>query len=150
MSRNRRNRHATPLGESDPMPPSEPSVAPADCPHPEVVPTTDPNWGRCTACGDNTFPLMAFAAGEAEVDERSPAAALAPKPIRIRELRFRQGTPFTTGNVVARTKDGVTVEIQFEPWQRHHRVREIVDGQVGSEYCIPESWAMYVPLADEG
>lgn len=44
----------------------------ARCPHPEVVPTADPNWGRCTACGDSTFPLTAFAAGEDDPEEPAP------------------------------------------------------------------------------
>jgi hypothetical protein len=37
------------------------------------------------------------------------------------------------------------IEIQFEPWQRHHRVREFEDGRVTSEFCVPEAWAIYVP-----
>lgn len=40
-------------------------------------------------------------------------------------------------------KNGL-VEIQYEPWQRHHRVREIVDGVVRYEFCVHESEAIYV------
>lgn len=45
----------------------------AQCPHPKVVPTSDPNWGRCTSCGDSTFPLTAFAAGEGDPEEPAPS-----------------------------------------------------------------------------
>lgn len=51
-----------------------PEAEEARCLHPEVVPTSDPNWGRCTVCGDGTFPLTAFAAGEADLDEEGQAA----------------------------------------------------------------------------
>lgn len=73
-----------------------------------------------------------------------------PTPIKVRELRLRPDVPITANNIVARSKDGVTTEIQFEPWQRHHRVRETDEetGRVRSEYCVPESWCLYVPLAE--
>lgn len=49
--------------------------------------------------------------------------------------------------ILARERNGRTVEIQFEPWQRHHRVRELEDGRITSEFCVPEAWAIYVPEA---
>lgn len=37
------------------------------CAHPEIFPLLDdPHWGRCTACGDETFPITSEAA---EMDE---------------------------------------------------------------------------------
>lgn len=35
--------------------------------------------------------------------------------------------------------------IQFEPWQRHHRVREYDNGKLRMEFCIHEGDALYVP-----
>lgn len=82
---------------------------------------------------------------------RIAQAAVMAIAIKVRELRLRFDVPITASNIVARSKDGVTTEIQFEPWQRHHRVREIDEetGRVRSEYCVPESWCLYVPLEIE-
>lgn len=39
----------------------------------------------------------------------------------------------------------VVVQIQHEPWNRHHRVREYDAGRLRVEFCVPEGWALYVP-----
>lgn len=40
------------------------TLAPETCPHVDVRPIPgDPDWGRCEACGDSTFPMTARAAG---------------------------------------------------------------------------------------
>jgi hypothetical protein len=95
-------------------------------------------------------------------DERNrPQAPPAPRttssplePIRVRELRFcvpngrdvpLRGTNGGRGSIKAGERStGEVITIQFEPWQRHHRVREVSNGEV-NEFCIPESWALYVP-----
>lgn len=45
-----------------PMPPARAAIWEEDCAH-DIVPLPDnPEWGRCTKCGDDTFPLTAHAA----------------------------------------------------------------------------------------
>ena len=99
-------------------------------------------------------------------DDRKPSAAVPPMPdappkavaaIRVRELRFQDehNVPLTANEggmrvITAgerRRSGGTWVEIQFEPWQRHHRVREYAErgGKLTSEFCVPEAWALYVP-----
>lgn len=82
---------------------------------------------------------------------RPPALAPQLEPIRVRELRAQgpginlpppaRGTILKAGEKAT----GETVTIQYEPWQRHHRVREIEAGRIKLEVCIPESWVTYVP-----
>ncbi len=83
-----------------------------------------------------------------------PKIALA---IRIRELRFQgewnvplQKNDGGMRSILAgeqRRTGGTWIEIQYEPWQRHHRVREleVKGGKLLTEFCVPESWALYVP-----
>jgi hypothetical protein len=86
-----------------------------------------------------------------------PAARPAgPEPIHVRELRARREddripAPGRSNILQAgRRQSGDTILIQYEPWQRHHRVREIgEDGKVKTEVCIPEGWVAYTPAADE-
>lgn len=95
-------------------------------------------------------------------NDTKPTAPRAPagmEPIKIRELQFcvpeGRAVPLLNNDggmtrIIAgvRTRTGGTwVEIQFEPWQRHHRVREYEskDGKLLSEFCVHESWALYVP-----
>jgi hypothetical protein len=79
---------------------------------------------------------------------RAPAAM---EPIKVRELRAKgpdtQLPPPARGGILrACTKGtGETITIQYEPWQRHHRVREIEGGVVKHHVCIPESWVAYTP-----
>lgn len=79
------------------------------------------------------------------------------EPIKVKELRFGvdgRSLPLRdcdgTMMIVkaGKGRKGTLVEVQYEPWQRHHRVRETDDGKPISEFCVPESWALYVPLAD--
>ena len=101
-----------------------------------------------------------------DIDRKPPAPTTAPMPdappkiaaaIRVRELRFvgEHNVPLaaneggmriiTSGE--RRRAGGTWIEIQFEPWQRHHRVREYDErgGKLRSEFCVPEAWALYVP-----
>lgn len=49
--------------------------------------------------------------------------------------------------ITAKDKDGARVTIDFEPWQRHHRVREFArGGELVVEYCIHETHCDYEPL----
>jgi hypothetical protein len=86
--------------------------------------------------------------------DRPRAAAPLLEPIRVRELRFcvpgGRDVPLTNtgggrGSITARDKEGTKITIQFEPWQRHHRVRELQNGKLRLEFCIPESWVLYIP-----
>ncbi len=70
------------------------------CPHPEVVPI-NADWGRCTACGDSTFPLSAFTAGEADPPER-PAPA---------KKKRRKGTSPTARTLAELRKRGWTAQV---------------------------------------
>lgn len=92
----------------------------------------------------------------AQEDRRStapPAAARTPgpEPIKVRELRTRGADtnlppPAKSGMLVAGTRaTGEVVTIQYEPWHRHHRVREIDGDKIVREVCIPESWVAYTP-----
>lgn len=84
----------------------------------------------------------------------------APEPIRVRQLQSSGSTvalpsPARGGTLLAgKRATGETIVIQYEPWQRHHRVREYEDGgdgKLGSlkrEVCIPESWVAYTPEPD--
>ena len=84
-----------------------------------------------------------------------PAAARAPssmEPIRVRQLRSRGSDtnlpPPARGSMLVAGKraTGEAITIVYEPWQRHHRVREIgEDGAAKTEVCIPESWVAYTP-----
>jgi hypothetical protein len=47
--------------------------SPAPCPHRKIVPV-DANWGRCPACGDDSFPLSAWAAGTHVEDDPAELA----------------------------------------------------------------------------
>ena len=94
-------------------------------------------------------------------NEKSPAprAPAGMEPIKIRELVFcvpegravpLQNNDGGMSRILAgerKRSGGTWVEIQFEPWQRHHRVREFEwqGGKLMSEFCVPESWALYVP-----
>lgn len=42
-----------------------------------------------------------------------------------------------------KSRKNTEVQIQYEPWQRHHRVRELENGRVRSEFCVPEAAALY-------
>ncbi|MCA1833032.1 MAG: hypothetical protein ABR520_11220 [Mycobacteriales bacterium] len=86
--------------------------------------------------------------------DRPRAAAPLLEPIRVRELWFFMpgGPPLPMSNsgggrgkIAAREKEGTRITIQFEPWLRHHRVREVVHGKLKVEFCIPESAVVYVP-----
>jgi len=84
-----------------------------------------------------------------------PAHAGPMEPIRVRELRARREDdrlPLPAKSNVLRAgprPGGGVIRIQYEPWQRHHRVREVSEaGRVTTEVCIPESWVAYTP--DEG
>jgi hypothetical protein len=82
----------------------------------------------------------------------APRTASSPlEPIKVRELRSKG--PDTTLPPPARggllkagpRATGETITIQYEPWQRHHRVRELEGDKVKIEICIPEGWVAYVP-----
>jgi hypothetical protein len=92
-------------------------------------------------------------------DRKQPAPAQRPpaglEPIKVRQLRVNgpgtalpppgKGSMLTAGT----RQTGETVTIQYEPWQRHHRVRAVSpDGKVMMEVCIPESWVAYTPDLD--
>lgn len=76
------------------------------------------------------------------------------EPIRVRELRFDRdrsvplvGSDYDTRVIQAgqQRRSANTVEMQFEPWQRMYRVRETDGHKLINEFCLPESWALYVP-----
>lgn len=63
---------------------------------------------------------------------------------RVVPLRDCDGT---IGHITAgkgRRHSGVTVEIQYEPWIRHHRVREIENGKVTIEILVSEQGVIAV------
>lgn len=74
-----------------------------------------------------------------------------PEPIKVRQLRasgpgISLPHPARNSTLVAGERStGEVVTIQYEPWQRHHRVRELEGGKVKTEVCIPESWVAYTP-----
>jgi hypothetical protein len=82
-----------------------------------------------------------------------PRAPSSMEPIRVRKiatLRLDDRIPEPgRSNILQAGPRGSTTDtitIQYEPWQRHHRVREIDEhGKVKIEVCIPESWVSYVP-----
>lgn len=89
-------------------------------------------------------------------DQRQPMP-VAPKGYeaqRVKAIYFCQpngrdlsGFPGSNGglaNVTAGERMGGTVEIQFEPWIRHHRVRYTSSGKV-LEWMVPESWCTFTP-----
>jgi hypothetical protein len=83
-------------------------------------------------------------------------SAQLPQPIKVRQLRSAgpgtQLPPPGKGTMLAAGKrpTGETVTISYEPWQRHHRVREIdEDGVLKNEVCIPEGWVAYTPASEE-
>jgi len=97
-------------------------------------------------------------------DERNPTAtkntaAQAPRtpgpmePIRVSKIETlrvddRIPSPGRSNVLKAGLKGSTTdtIAIQYEPWQRHHRVREFDEhGKVKTEVCIPESWVAYTP-----
>lgn len=89
-------------------------------------------------------------------DRNRPAAPRPPtpgEPIKVRELRFdrEHHFPLTSRSmrrslVAGERGTGEVLEIHYEPWCRHHRVRELGDkGEIKSEFCVPESWALHVP-----
>jgi hypothetical protein len=94
-------------------------------------------------------------------DRNRPAAPARPpgvEPIKVRELRA-QGShvvlppPARGGLLKAGARaSGEFITIQYEPWQRHHRVREfegaIEGGKIKTEVCIPEGWVSYTPEVD--
>lgn len=82
------------------------------------------------------------------------------EPIKVRELRFDRdrsvplvGSDYDTRRILAgrQQRSANIVEMQYEPWQRMYRVRELSEAlynagaTVVSEFCLPESWALYVP-----
>lgn len=76
------------------------------------------------------------------------------EPIRVRELRFDRdrsvplvGSDYDTRVIMAgqQRRSANTVEMQYEPWQRMYRVRELDGAKLVNEFCLPESWALYVP-----
>lgn len=83
---------------------------------------------------------------------RTPAGM---EPIKVKELWFatERDVPlsFSEGGLrvikAGRSRRSTMIEIQFEPWQRHHRVRELDDGKQLREFCVPESAVLYVPDA---
>jgi len=83
-----------------------------------------------------------------------PASApRSPEPIRVKELWLtaERDVPLldSQGGMriikAGKGRSGTEVQIQFEPWQRHHRIRELESGQIRSEFCLPEGFAIYVP-----
>lgn len=86
---------------------------------------------------------------------RPPAPAVL-EPIRVRELAamypdVKLPLPAKSNIIKAGPygNTGDVIRIQYEPWQRHHRLRLIGEGGVVKiEVCIPESWVSYTP--DEG
>lgn len=99
---------------------------------------------------------------ERPVSPMPAAPRAAAEPIRIRELRFctpdGRDVPLShneggMSKILAgeRKRTNTWVEIQFEPWQRHHRVREFSErpdnksAKLLVEFCVPESWACYTP-----
>lgn len=91
---------------------------------------------------------------EKKVDEKQP------RPVRVAKLLFMNSIRLPTGMdgeardtqliIAGKTPTGI-IEISYEPWHRHHRVRryaiasEAVRGELQGEFCIPESWAAYLP-----
>jgi hypothetical protein len=100
-----------------------------------------------------------------------PAPPKGAEPIPVRELHFCVTTgrdlplaspggnswrilragPLRVGSREGGPSSSV-VEIQYEPWHRHHRVRvttepadEGAERELSLEFCIPESWVTYVP-----
>jgi hypothetical protein len=41
--------------------------------------------------------------------------------------------------------DALVIQIQYEPWQRMFRIREIHDGVVRNEFCLSEVGTVYFP-----
>lgn len=89
-------------------------------------------------------------------DDRKPAPAppRAPSPmdpIAVRSIRSKGPDtalpPPARGNMLTAGKrqTGETITIQYEPWQRHHRVRTVDSAGGVYEVCIPESWVAYTP-----
>lgn len=83
-----------------------------------------------------------------------PAAAM--EPIRVKSLRSSGPAvalpPPARGGMLnaGERPTGETITIQYEPWQRHHRVRALDhEGKVSLEVCIPESWVAYTPASEE-
>lgn len=87
---------------------------------------------------------------------RAPSSPL--EPIKVSELRFctpggrdvpLAGTNGGRGSIKAGERlSGEVITIQYEPWQRHHRVREVAANGEVKEFCVPESWALYVPIPE--
>jgi len=87
-------------------------------------------------------------------DDRNRPAAPAPRPpapgepIRIRQLSFdrERHLPLSANTMKRSLHASETLTIQYEPWIRHHRVRELgPNGEVVREFMVPESWALHVP-----
>lgn len=86
--------------------------------------------------------------------QATPPTATPLTPIRVRALHFciqgGRNVPLTGANggvhvITAKAKGDRLIAIQYEPWQRHHRVTEYENGKVKIQFCVPESWATYVP-----
>lgn len=88
--------------------------------------------------------------------EVPPMATTPPRdPAAIRMSKLYLGTdrwtPLHGGTMSAITAgpsknhSGAVVEIQYEPWIRHHRVREIEDGKVRAEFLVHEHGVIAVP-----
>lgn len=85
-------------------------------------------------------------------DRNRPPRTAAPQlePIKVRELRASGPSiilpsPYRGIIKAGERPTGEVITIEYEPWQRHHRVREIEGGRLKSMVCIPESWVSYVP-----
>ncbi len=84
----------------------------------------------------------------------------APEPVRVKILYFDvprivplldcDGTMKILAAGPGRKDKSMTIQIQYEPWQRHHRVREIDNGKVRSEFCVSEVGLVYVPDQSTG
>lgn len=92
-------------------------------------------------------------------DDRNRPQTAAPRPptpgepIKVRSLWFEKEHHLPLSGSFSSTMKrqliaGETLAIQYEPWIRHHRVRELgPGGEVVREFMVPESWALHVPEA---